>query len=338
MLERLYHTCIDNDFDDVELDGGVLTCGIRSFDRRYRLEAAEKKGVLELALADRAPLADTPEVLAFLERHDESCCPLRRTVAHPEDIQDALDDLQSAADDLFGFAHDLAEERHTPGSADAALKCNFLLRDTPLEHAHLDSLFAGEMQEHRTLWQLGNDFRDLAVWGFDRSVELFVHTDCGPGFDLDASGPVYEDAHTRVTLYHEDDFARLTVPEPARDENPNAGRVLLYRAEVVSERFGRIERPLICAVCPDAWFAAEFLVPNRIAVETVLDLRGGAGAWLPRALKILHTKHFITAAPPETGAGEDILQKYPQLVGVPATLVPERSRSSLADATVYEVR
>ena len=337
MLKQLFDTCIDNDFDDVEFDGDGLTCNIRSFDSRYRLAATARGGVIELALADRAPLAAAPEVLAFFDRHGEPTYPLRRTVDSPEDIQDALDDLQSAADDLFCFAHDLAEARHTPVSADAALACNFSLRDTPLEYSQLDSLFAGTMRDRRTLWvpAAGNDFRDLVAWGFDRSVELFVHTDRAPGFDLDAPGQVYEDAHNRATLRFEKEFDRLTVPD-ARDEN--AGRVLLYRAEIVSERFGKSEKPLIHVVCGDAWFAAEFLVHNRIAVETVFDLRGGAGAWLTHALKILHTKRFITAAPPETGADENVLRKYPQLAGVTAALVPEKPRSGLTDAMLYGVR
>ena len=337
MLERLFYTCLDNDFDDVELDGDGLSCNIRSFDSRYRLEATEKQGVLELALTDRQPLDTPPEVLEFLRKHGEEGYPLRRTVASPEELQDALDDLQSAADDLIGFAHDLAEGRHTPASAEAALEGNFALRDTPREHAQLDSLFAGEMRDRRTLWypSAGRDFRDLVTWGFDRSAGLFVHTGCVPGFDLDAPGKVGEDAHTGVTLHYEREFDRLTVPD-ACDEN--AGCVLLYRAEIVSDRLGRIMKPLIYAVCGDAWFAAEFLAPNRIAAETVFDLRGNAGAWLTRALKLLHTKHFISAALPETGADGGVLQKYPQLAGVPATLVPEKSRSNSEDATIYLVR
>ena len=97
-------------------------------------------------------------------------------------------------------------------------------------------------------------------------------------FRVVAPGMVYEDEHNRVILLLDREFDRLTVQKPARDENPDSGRVLLYRAEIVSERFGRIEKPLICTVCDDAGFAAEFLVPNRIAVETVCCLRGGAGA------------------------------------------------------------
>lgn len=340
MLERLYYTCLDNDFDDVELNGDVLNCGIRCFDRRYRLEAVERDVGVELALSDCVPLAATPEVLAFFERHGEHGYPLRRTVASPAKLQDALNDLQSAADDLFGFGHDLAEERHTPESADAALECNFALRDTPLEHAMLDSPAAGEMRAHRAFWRLsaGSDLRDLVTYGFDSFIGLFVHTGGSPDFDLDAPGMVYEDAHNRVTLFSDREFDWLTVPPTVRGENPDSGRVLLYRGEIVSKRFGSIEKPLICAVCDDAWFAAEFLVPNRIAVETVCRLRGGVDAWLTRALKPLRTRRFISAAPPEMGTDDDILQKYPQLAGVPAALVPKKSRSALKYATVHEVR
>ena len=150
-----------------------------------------------------------------------------------------------------------------------------------------------------------------------------------------APGKVYEDAHGCVTLHLEREFDRLTVSQPARDENSDSGRVLLYRAEIVSDRFGRSEKPLVQAVCGDAWFAAEFLVPNRLAAETVFDWRDGAGAWLMRALKILHARRFISAAPSDAGGGDDVWKKYPQLAGVPTTLVPEMADS--AGATVYGV-
>ena len=111
MLERLHHICLDNFFDDVTVNGSTLECDVRSFDERYHLEAREQNGVLEIDLEDCKPLPVTPEVLAFLRRHNERCYPLRRTVTSLEDIQDALDDLESAADDLFGFSHDLVARR-----------------------------------------------------------------------------------------------------------------------------------------------------------------------------------------------------------------------------------
>lgn len=361
MLEQLYFACRENDFDDVELEGGGLTCVIRSFAARYRLEAAEREGALELSLADCAPLDAAPEVPAFLRRHGEAGYPLRRTVASPGKIQDALDALQSAADDLFGFAHDLAEGRHTAESADAALACNFSLRDTPREHAQLDSLAADEIRDRRTLWypSAGDDFRDLVFCsgeypGVEVAPEQFLHTDCCPRFDMDSPGRVYEDAHTAVTLRFEREFDRLSAPrrEFAHWDGADSGRIVLYRAEIVSDRFGRIERPLIYAACENEWFAAEFLAPNRIAVDTVCHVRygngfGGAaasGAWLLRALKVLRTRHFISD--PSLGmqdSDEAVLRRYPQLAGVPARLVPGKTIpgkywSKHGDVTVYDVR
>ena len=162
-MEELYELCLDNDFDEVEQEGSTLTCGIRSFDNRYRLEAVEKEDRIELALADSLPLAVTPEVSAFLQKHGEKDYPLRRTIRPADVMQDVLDDLQSAADDLFGFAHDLAEKRHSAESAESALKSNFDLRDTPQEIAQLDGLAAGEMRAKRTCWypSADRDFRDL---------------------------------------------------------------------------------------------------------------------------------------------------------------------------------
>lgn len=361
MLERLYRICLDNDFDGVTVNGGTLECRVPSFAERYRLEARERGGVLEIDLADCAPLAATPEVLAFLRRHDEPRYPLRRTVASPEEIQDALDDLQSAADDLFGFSHDLAEARHTSASADAALEANFALRDTPFEISQLDCRAAGMMHDRRTLWypSAGDDFRDLIFCsgrypGIDLAPELFVHTDCSVRFDLDSPGRVHEDAHTAVTLHPDREFDRMTVPhrEFAHWECEDAGRVRLYRAEIVSDRFGTITRPLIYAVCENEWFAAEFLAPNRVAVDTVCHVRygngfGGAvasGAWLLRALKLLRTRHYLSD--PALGmqdADEEVLRRYPQLAGAPVRLVPGKTIpgkfwSKHGDVTVYEVR
>ena len=253
MMEELYELCLDNDFDAVKLEGSILTCGIRSFDNRYRLEAVGKEGAVELALADCLPLAVTPEVSAFLQKHGETDYPLRRTVRSADVMQDVLDDLQSAADDLFGFAHDLAEKRHSAKSAESALQSNFDLRDTPRETAQLDGLAAGEMRAKRTCWypSADRDFRDLVFCSgeypeIDISPELFIHTDCNPNFDLDAPGIVYEDAHTRVTLRIEREFDRLSVPrgEFAHWASREAGCIILYQAEIVSDRFGRIERPL----------------------------------------------------------------------------------------------
>ena len=216
------------------------------------------------------------------------------------------------------------------------------------------------MHAKRTLWypSADRDFRDLVFCsgeypGIDIAPELFVHTDCKPNFDLDAPGTVYEDPHTRVTLHKERDFDRLAVPrrEFAHWTSYEAGRILLYRAEIASDRFGRIDRPLIYAVCENEWFAAEFLAPNRIAADTVCHVRygsgfGGAaasGAWLTHALKLLHSRHFISDPSLEMqSADEDVLWKYPQLAGVPAelvpgTVIPGRLWSNHGDVTVYEV-
>ena len=361
MMEELYELCLDNDFDAVKLEGSILTCGIRSFDNRYRLEAVGKEGAVELALADCLPLAVTPEVSAFLQKHGETDYPLRRTVRSADVMQDVLDDLQSAADDLFGFAHDLAEKRHSAKSAESALQSNFDLRDTPRETAQLDGLAAGEMRAKRTCWypSADRDFRDLVFCSgeypeIDISPELFIHTDCNPNFDLDAPGIVYEDAHTRVTLRIEREFDRLSVPrgEFAHWASREAGCIILYQAEIVSDRFGRIERPLIYAVCENEWFAAEFLAPNRIAVETVCHVRygsgfGGAaatGAWLVHALKLLHCRHFISDPMLKMQSQDEaVLRKYPQLAGVPAelipgTVIPGKLWSDHGNVTVYDVR
>ena len=361
MLEQLYSLCRNDFFDAVTVNGDTLVCEIPSFDERYRLEAVETGGVLDLELADCAPLAVTPEVLDFLRQHGETAYPLRRRVAAADEIQDALDDLESAADDLFGFAHDLAETRHTPESAEAALAANFALRDTPREHSQLDSRAAGEMREKRTLWypSAGQDFRDLVFCsgeypGIGAAPELFVHTDCLPGFDLDAPGTVHADRHTEVTLHMEREFDRFAAPRRkfAHWDCEDAGRIILYRAEVVSDRFGRIVRPVIYAVCENEWFAAEFLAPNRIAVDTVCHVRygngfGGAvasGAWLLRTLKVLHARHYLSdpAGLEMLDADEEVLCRYPQLAGVPAelrpgTVVPGRLWSNHGDVTVYDV-
>lgn len=360
MLERLFHTCIDNFFDDVTVDGGRLGCEIPSFDRRYRLAARESRGVLELELADSAPLAVTPEVQDFLHRHGEPGYPLRRIVACPEELQDALDDLQSAADDLFGFSRDLAEGRHTLASAESALEANFALRDTPREHAQLDSPAADAMREKRLLWypSAGPDFRDLVFCsgeypGVDVAPELFVHTDSSPQFDMSAPGRVHEDAHTAVTLHPVREFDRLTVPrrEFAHFDSEDAGRIALYRAEVVSDRFGSFARPLVYAACENEWFAAKFLAPNRIAAAVVCHVRygsgfGGAaasGAWLLRALKPLRTRFFISDPQLEMqDADERVLRRYPELAGPPAaltpgTVIPGKFWSRHGDVTVYSV-
>ncbi|MBR2641972.1 MAG: hypothetical protein IKD46_02490, partial [Lentisphaeria bacterium] len=184
--------------------------------------------------------------------------------------------------------------------------------------------------------------------------ELFVHTDCMPDFDLDTPGVVHKDPHTTVALYKEREFDRLTVPqmEFAHWKSQEAGRMILYRVEMISDCFGKIERPLIYVVCENEWFAAEFLVPNRIAVETVCRVRYGsgfggavaAGTWLLDALKILRTRCFISDPLPEMqGADLQVLEKYPQLAGFPAELTPEleiagKLWSNHGDVTVYAVR
>ena len=157
-----------------------------------------------------------------------------------------------------------------------------------------------------------------------------------------------------MTLHKEREFDRLSVPhgEFAHWDSKEAGRIILYQAEIVSDRFGKIDRPLIYAVCENEWLAAEFLVPNRIAVETVCHVRygsgfGGAsatGAWLVHALKLLHSRHFISD-PMLTMQSQDeaVLRKYPQLAGVPAelvpgTVIPGKLWSDHGDVTVYDVR
>ncbi len=361
MLEAFYNACLENDFDDIKLKGNVLNCHIRSFDNRYHLQAVQKGSFLELVLADRMTIDITPDVLVFLQKHGESSYPLCRIVRSSKEIQHALDELQSVADDLLGFCRDLAERRHTDVSAERAFQSSFSLRDTPQELAQLDSRAAYEMRAKSVLWypSAGNDFRDLIFCsgeypGINSTPELFVHTDCMPDFDLDTPGVVHKDPYTTVALYKEREFDRLTVPqmEFAHWKSQEAGRMILYRVEMISDRFGKIERPLIYVVCENEWFAAEFLIPNRIAVETVCRVRygsgfGGAatsGAWLLNVLKILRTRCFISDPLLEMQDGDyTVLKKYLQLAGVPAELATQleidgKLWSNHGDVTVYEVR
>ena len=361
MLEEFYDICLDNDFDDVVVHDNVIYCNIRSFDHRYRLQAVQKNNTLELTLSDRTAFDITLEVLEFLKNHGEMSYPIYRTVRSTDEIQDKLDELQSVADDLFGLCCDLAERRHTAVSAERALQCNFSLRDTPQEIAQLDPRAAYEMRAQRVLWypSAGNDCRDLLFCSgeypeINIAPELFIHTDCMPDFDLDTPGIVYKDHHTAVTLYKEREFDRMTVPQTefAHWKSCEAGRIILYRAEIISDRFGKIEKPLIYVICENEWFAAAFLIPNRIAVETVCRVRygsgfGGAaasGAWLLNTLKILRTRYFISDPISEKEAGDyTVLEKYPQLAGVPAELATQleidgKLWSNHGDVTVYEVR
>ncbi len=361
MLEEFYNICLENDFDDIRINGNVLNCDVRSFDHRYHLQAVQKKSTLELFLEDNVPFDVTPEVLDLLKNHGEMSYPICRTVRSTDEIQDKLDELQSAADDLLGFCRDLAERRHTEVSAESALQCNFSLRDTPQEIAQLDPRAAYEMRAKRVLWypSAGNDFRDLIFCsgeypGIDITPELFVHTDCMPDFDLDTPGAVYKDRHTAVTLYKEREFDRMTVPqmEFAHWKSHDAGRIILYRAEIISDRFGKIEQHLLYVVCENEWFAAEFLIPNRIAVETVCRVRygsgfGGAaasGAWLLNVLKILRTRYFISDPLPKMQDGDHaVMKKYPQLAGECAEFEPQQEIdgkiwSNHGDVTVYAIR
>lgn len=361
MMNDLHNTCLENDFDDIRISGNVLDCNIRSFDNRYHLQAVRKNNFLELALSDRTAFEVTPEVLDFLKNHGESTYPLCRSIRSSKEIQDTLDELQSAADDLFGFCRDLAECRHTDISAESALQSNFSLRDTPQELAQLDPRAAYEMYAKRTLWypSAGQDFRDLIFCSGEYpeisiAPELFIHTDCMPDFDLDTPGIVYKDPHTTVTLCKEREFDRLTVPQTefAHWKSQDAGRIILYRTEVISDRFGKIERPLIYVVCENEWFAAEFLVPNRIAVETICHVRygsgfGGAaasGAWLLDTLKILRTRCFISDPIPEMQDSDHaVMKKYPQLAGECAEFEPQQEIdgkiwSNHGDVTVYAIR
>ena len=361
MLEEFYDICLDNDFDDVVVHDNVIYCNIRSFDNRYHLQAVQKSNTLELSLSDCMVFDVTPEVLEFLKNHGEMSYPICRTVRSTDEIQDKLDELQSTADDLFGFCHDLAERRHTEFSAESALQSVFSLRDTPLEIAQLDPRAAYEMRAKSVLWypSAGKDFRDLIFCsgeypGIGITPELFVHTDCMPDFDLDIPGTVYKDRHTAVTLYKEREFDCLTVPqmEFAHWKSHDAGRIILYRAEIISDRFGKIEKPLIYVVCENEWFAAEFLIPNRITVETVCHVRygsgfGGAatsGAWLLNVLKILRTRCFISDPIPEMQDGDyTVMKKYPQLAGECAEFEPQleidgKIWSNHGEVTVYAIR
>ena len=353
MMEKLYEVCQDNFFDDIQMTGDGLTCTVESFSERYRLEAAAADGGIELALSDSRELQVTPSVQQFLRAHRITEYPFRRTVRSEDEMQEALDQLQSAADDLFGFCRDLAEGRHTPESAEAALAGNAALRDTPRESSQLDCAAAAMMRRKNTFLHLsaGSNFQDLVLCsgyfpGIDLSPELFVHTGCSPDFYLDSPGKVFKDRYNTVTLEKEKEFERLIVPTediaPGRKEE--AGRIILYRTEIASRNFPKMRLPLIYAVCRDDWFAGEFLVPNRIAADIVCHPAADSSPWLFRTLKILRARRFLSGPPTGPAEGSDeVLRKYPQLAGmapelIPGTVIPGRLWPARGDMTVYEVR
>ena len=336
MLEKLYEVCQDNFFEEIQMNGNTLKCTICSFNDRYRLEAVSGNGGIELSLSDCQVLTLTPPVRKFLLNHGITDYPLRCSVRFADEMQDALDSLQTVADDLFGFCHDLAEERHTLESAEEALSSNFALRDTPQESSQLDCPAACMMRNKTVFWQLsaGKDFRDL-VWcsgrfsGMDLSPQVFIHTDCNPDFNLDTPGKVFEDRFKTVILKKESEFDRMSVPQnefsPLKSEE--SGRVVLYQAELFCRGVLKMKVPLIYAVCGDAWFAAEFLVPNRIAVDIVCRPDSSpedcSDAWISRVLRILRTQHFLSdSSPGNQNSDEHFLQRYPQLGGVHAELIP----------------
>lgn len=361
MMEKIYQVCRDCYFDELKMEDGILHGVIGSFREVQQLDASEQDGRLEMRLQDTRPLDVTPEVLAFLRNHGENTYPLRRETGSMDEVEETLENLMSAADDLIGFCHDIAEGRHTLDSAESALRCNFLLRDTPQESSQLDCQAVHAMLSKRMLWypSAGDDFYDLILSSGEYRVmspepDLFVHTDCGdPDFDLDRPGTVFSDKFRHITLHQEKEFDRMTVPhkEFAHWGSAQAGRIILYRAEIVRKDFPTLEFPLIYAVCENEWFAAEFLAPNRIAVDTVCRVRygsslGGAaasGAWLFHTLKSLHTRFFIADSMPQMrDADEKVLKRYPQLDGVPAALhphavIPAKQWPYHGDVTIYKV-
>ena len=62
MLNELYKSCLDNDFDDMQCCGATLSCNIRSFDNHYHLQAVQKDDILEDATRVARLAAQLPDV------------------------------------------------------------------------------------------------------------------------------------------------------------------------------------------------------------------------------------------------------------------------------------
>ena len=364
LIKDVYDACVENYFDDIKQKEQAISCKVKSFDELYLLEANQCGESVVLKLSDSRDFDLSPQAFVFLQEHGETEYPLQRKINSAEEIQDALDELQSAADDLLGFARDIAENRHTLQSAEAALQCNYDLRDTPQETSQLDSLAAEWMRIFRTLWypSAGGDLRDLLFLSgkyphIDIAPQLFIHTDCSPesaDFDIDKCGVIFDDQHTKIELQPDREFDRLDLPRRqfASLDCANAGRIILYQVKIASDRFGEITRPLIYAVCENEWFAANVLAPNRIALDAVCHVRygggfGGAlsnGAWLINTLRSLRAKYFISDPVLDYVDGDrNVLSTFPQLNGVPAeldrpiTTINSRNWSGHGDVTIYEL-
>ena len=361
---RLIAVCRDNDFDDIRVEGPFLGCDIRSFDEKYRLEAKAENGRVTLRLSDYRRMKISPEAKDFIFDRGETDYPLVRREPRDADWQAVLDDLQSAGDDLFGLLRDISEARHRRDSARAALERAVSFRDTPAEHALLDSRLVETLRDHRCAWypSCNEDFRDLLFLsgnypGIDCAPELFIHTDCCPHVEFVPGGVTYEDVHTRVTLEQVDELDRLPFREARfchfrREEL--FGRVFDCRVRVDSDRFGEIVRRVVYAVCENEYFAANVLIPNRVPVETVCHVRygsgfGGAnnsGAWLVRTLRALHARWYVSdrsGLDMKGGDLERVFIEYPMLDGVPAEFgppaatIPAKYWSDHGDVSVYPV-
>ena len=360
--ERLIAVCRGNFFDDIAVAGNRLSCTIPSFDARYHLEARAEHGMVTLRLSDVRPAELDCDCARFLAAHGETDYPLTRRERRDADWQEVLDDLQSAADDLFGLLHDLAEARHQRRSADAALARAVSFRDTPYEHALLDSRLVDTLRDHRCAWypSCDTDFRDLLFLsgeypGIACRPELFIHTDCCPNLEFAPGQVVHEDEHTRVTLEQIDSFTALPIPELrfCHFRKPELlGKVFDCMVRVESDRFGTIRQRVVYAVCENEWFAANLLIPNRVAVEAVCHVRYGAGfggannsgAWLVRTLRALHAKWYVSdpsGLDHDGGNLDAVFREFPQLDGIPAEFgtpaatIPGKYWSNHGDVSVY---
>lgn len=348
---------LENNGMEYRFAGDRLISECASFHNRYHLSAKSQHDGIALRLD--SGFAPDAESLCFLAGHGEMQYPLFRYCPRNADWQTVLDEIQSSADDLLGFAQDIAEQRHTVESAEAALACVKSYRNTPEEIAMLNSLLTERMRDHVCAWypSAGNDCRDLLYLcgeypGISFMPDLFIHTDALPP-EFVNGGEAYRDKHTAVTARLVREYDHLPKQEKMFAHwQKNSGYTAEYRMKIESDRFGIFERSLLYAVCENEFFAANLLVPNRIALDTVCHVRygsslGGAtnsGAWILSALKILHVKHFLSDPHRQQRSPDfSVLRQFPQLNGHPArlapgTVIPGQLWSNYGDVTCFEVK
>lgn len=349
---------LENNGMEYRIDGDRLVSDFKSFHNHYHLSAQAEHGGVALAL-DSGFTPDA-ESLRFLAGYGETQYPLFRHCPRDAAWQKVLDRMQSSADDLLGFAQDIAEQRHTVESAKAAFECAKSYRDTPEEIAMLDSPLVERMRDHASCaWypSAGDDCRDLFYLcgeypGIATMPDLFIHTDALPPEFING-GEVYRDKHTVITAKFVREYDRL--PKQQKEFahwQKNPGYAAEYRMKIESDCFGAFERSLLYIVCENEFFVANLLIPNRIALDTICRVRygnsfGGAnnsGAWILSSLNILRVKHFLSDPHRESQSSDfSVLEKYPQLNGypariVPGTVIPGELWSDNGDVSCFEVK